>query len=126
MTKTIGQIGQRLDLNIRRGADFGPYVIALQNPDGTPVDLTGTSVAAAMRRSFDTPDPPAATFTTAIDGPAGEITLNLPAAANAALDTGPKLSSPRSRYVWDLVITWTDGRVEPLLYGEVRMLRGIS
>lgn len=114
----IGSFGEKLDLNIRQGACFA-FQIKLANPDATPVDLTGASATAMIRKSF-ADLLPAASFSAAITLP-DTIELSLSAAATAGLTAGEKTTDKASLYLWDMEITWPDGCVTSPVYGDLRV-----
>lgn len=47
---TLGYIGEKLDLLVRQGATLGPFAVTLTNPDNTPVNLTGATLRAHLRK----------------------------------------------------------------------------
>lgn len=114
---SIGATGTRLDLKVREGADFGPYNVNIINPDGTPMDLTAVIADAQLRTSYEQPDPPSATFTISIDALNGVIAISLPATVTATL---------KSSYYWDLKVTWSNGDISVLLYGEAQILERVT
>lgn len=114
----IGSFGHKLDLNVRQGACFS-FNVEISNPDATPVDLTGAS-ATAMIRKLHGDALAVATFTAAITLP-NSIELSLTAAETAAISAGEKVSDRASLYVWDMEILWADGCVTSPLYGDVRI-----
>jgi hypothetical protein len=123
----LGDRGDRVDLLIRQGATFGPHEITLTNPDDTPVDLTGATVRAQMRRKALTTGLPLATFDTPVtDAAAGVFTLGLSAAATAALVAGEDPASLDSRAVWDLEVQDATGRVVPVYWGSVTIHREVT
>ena len=47
----VGFIGERLDLLCRQGANLGPFICTLQNPDLSFVDLTGCTIQGYVRKN---------------------------------------------------------------------------
>jgi hypothetical protein len=108
MAQVLGTLGCPLDLQIRQGMDV-ENTLTLTNPDGTPLDLTGCTLTAKMRR---TPTSTAVVFDTAItDAANGVARLDLTAEQTA--DLAPPAWS------WDLKLTDAAGKVRPLAYGHV-------
>lgn len=125
-TLVLGNIGERIDLRIRQGADFGPVRGTMTNPDGSPVNLTGCTLRGMVKKKpSDTL--PAATFAvTVTDALAGRYEFTLPNTATFNLKAGPRIDAPESAYVWDMEMLDSQGRVVPLYYGDVQVLREIT
>jgi hypothetical protein len=122
----IGSFGKQLDLNIRQGATFGPVTLTLKNPDNSAVNLTGSTVRGQIRkRALDT-DVVCAFGVTITDATGGVCTLNLTKEVTAAIQTAENPASPDSRYVYDVELLDSAGRVLPLLYGAVTVLREVT
>lgn len=136
-TPTVGQLGERLDLQIRQGATFGPVRFEMSSPDGSlvpapavppvpeaqyvPVNLTGCTIRGQIRRSVGDATPVAALVATITDALAGRYELSLPASVTAAMEAGATAFSRESLYAWDLELEDAGGRVMPLYYGQVRV-----
>jgi len=73
----------RLDLKIRRGADFS--ITFDIDVDGSVLDLTGATVQSQIRRSPARTSPLIKDFTTALNPSTHEITLSLTDTETAAL-----------------------------------------
>jgi hypothetical protein len=109
MPKVLGDLGDVVELQIRQGSTFGPHQAVLANPDGTPMNLTGCTIRAMLRRN---PSASAVSFECEItDAAAGEWTFGLSAEQTATLEP-PK-------YVYDVELEDASGRVLPLFHGEV-------
>lgn len=94
-------------LNIYQGDDFNA-VVNLSH-DGTPVDLTGYTAAAQIKRtSSDTTV--VATLSATVDATFSRVTLALSHTVTATL-TGT--------YWWDLQLTSSTGSISTPLYGPV-------
>lgn len=50
---TLGELGQRMLLQLVYGASYGPYRLGVTLADGTPVDLTGQTLRAEAWRKGD-------------------------------------------------------------------------
>lgn len=114
----IGSFGQRLDLLIRQGACFS-FEVAINNPDATPVDLTGAAASAMIRKTHADASPVVA-FTAAITPP-NKVEFSLTAAQTAAIAAGERVTDKASLYVWDMEILYAGGCVQSYLYGEVKV-----
>ena len=118
----IGDIGDRIDLVIRRGASFGPHQVSMANPDGTPVNLTGASVRGSIRVTHDAATAAADLVVTMIDALAGTFSFELPVSATATLAGGKNLADRAGAHVWDMEIEYADGIVRPLYWGVVQVM----
>lgn len=120
----LGDRGDRIDLQIQRGADFGPMTETLYSYSdttidhrGPPLDLAGSRVVGAIWRDGD-PEHPLVTFeATVLAASAGEITWGLDHTQTAAL---PRQSGAQPvRLAWARLLIDSLGRRIPLSYGEV-------
>lgn len=104
------------NLKMYQGDDFAADVEVL-NADGDPADLTGYTAQSQLRFSAtDANIPPAASFTTSING--NIITLVM------SHDITQDLGKPG--YVWDLQVIDATGWITTLLYGQVTMVRNVT
>lgn len=119
--------GQELNLTIRQGATFGPIVCTLKNQDTTPVDITGYTVRAHVRK---TPTSRKATGFVAtcvlVNAAAGQFSFEFTKANTAALVCGDTENDPESLYYWDLELVQPDTRVIPMVYGTVKVFREVT
>lgn len=123
---SIGDIGNKLDLVIKQGSTFGPFKVTLVNPDDTPVNLTGSTVNGQIRRSA-LDDSVAATLTAQITSATeGEFQFGLTSTETAQMVAGERKEDLASLYVWDMTLVDSEGRVIPLYYGDVRVVRGVT
>lgn len=125
-TLVIGTKGERLDLLIRQGADFGPYLAEMKNPDGTPVDLTGCVIRGSIRKTPASSAVAAAIEVAITDATAGQYQFGVGHVATSPLKCGVNEKAPESLYVWDLEMQDAMGRVMPLYYGDVGIFREIT
>lgn len=128
MADTIGTKGAELDLLIRQGATFGPNTSTLTNPDTSPVNLTGATIKAFIRKSPKSTRMPFIQATVVItNAAAGQFTWTFPATETEKLiadDAGETAAD--STYVWDMELTDASGRVLPMLYGAVKVFREVA
>jgi len=86
--------------------------LTLSNPDGTPLDLTGCTLAAQIRRfPADSGEPLVDMGVTITDAAAGEATLEI------TDEVASELNFDRAK--WDLKLTDTLGRTHQLCQGPV-------
>lgn len=131
-TPTIGYFGERMDLRIRQGATFGPIQATMRDPVvlpatiGTPVDLTGCTIRGQIRRkALDVAI--IASFTVTITNAVnGQYEFGLSSTTTAGITAGETLDSSTSKYVWDLELVDATGRITPLYYGAVTVLREVT
>lgn len=124
---SIGYIGKRLDLLIRQGGTFGPYLCAMRNSDGTPVDLTGCAFRGHIRKTAA--DPAIVCVVTAVVvglATEGNYSLGISATDSALIQAGATLADALSKYVWDLEMVDSLGRVIPIYYGDVNVFREVT
>ena len=87
-----------INLAVNQKASF-QVSLALQNPDGTPYDLSNAGVCAQYNTSFEASEDTSIEFGTSVPvGTDGIVVLSLTPAATAALD-------PNIKYVYDVVVT---------------------
>jgi hypothetical protein len=123
VTEALGNIGERLDLRIGRGRSFR-LDIEMIDGDGRPIDLTGATVAAAVRKRPD--DAGVLARWMASYGPArGWVSLALEPEQSVLLPAPQTFEKP-VKVVWDCFAVWTDGYVEPLYYGYIEVYPGIT
>lgn len=132
MALQISNVGERLDLTVAQGATLGPFLCSMRNPaaaDGTPgapVNLAGSTITGTLRkRAADAV--PTATFNVAVTDPAnGAYSFGLSAAQTAAIPAADRMVDPGSRYVWDLQLQDSAGRVTQLYWGDCIVHREVS
>lgn len=116
-------MAQYEDITIDQGTDIA-VEIELVNVDGTPKDLSGYSVAAQIRRTVNTIDSDAITFT-AIVVPPGESGI-----VQLTLTNAQTMSMTPPRYFYDVEISHTDSDanvfIERVLYGNVHVNPNIT
>ena len=120
MAKTLGTIGNELNILFRAGTTWGSYQLTIKNKDGTPVNLTGYTFSARIKRTISSADIVASITVDPIDLPNGIVALLIPATTTSTIQ--PSGSSP---YVWDMEMTDPLGFVEPLFFGEVEVIGNV-
>ena len=123
----IGNKGAELNLLIKQGATFGPVSLTLNNPDATPVNLTGCSLVGAIRKTPNSPliaeAQPSFQITDALLGKF-EINISDDATDYLIADASGEYA-PSSIYVWQCNLVDAAGRTTPLLYGDVNVFRKV-
>lgn len=126
MIQTIGYIGERLDLLIRQGADFGPFRMTVNNPDNSPVDLTGVTFRGHIRKLPTSTILEAELNFVITDAPAGKVEFFLTAQQTADIVAGLTIEEPDSKYFYDIEYQNDGDRILPLLYGDVALFREVT
>lgn len=119
--------GQELNLTIRQGATFGPIICTLKDSLGSPINITGYTFRAQIRK---TPSSRKATGCSAtcvvVNGAAGQFSFEFTAADTANLVAGLDENSEDSLYYWDMELQQPDTKVMPLVYGTVKVFREVT
>lgn len=123
---TLGYIGEKLDLLVRQGATLGPFAVTLTNPDNTPVNLTGATLRAHLRKKALDAVKVAQFDVTITDAAAGKFEFGMIDEATAAIPAGETLKDAASVYVWDMELEDASGRVLPLYYGDCKVFREVT
>ena len=119
--------GKELNLTIRQGATFGPIVCTLKDSTGTPVNITGYTVAAQVRKTpFTRKASGFAATCVVVNGAAGQFSFEFEADDTATLIVGNSETDPESLYYWDLELIQPDTRVIPVIYGTVKVFREVT
>lgn len=126
MAETIGFIGEELNLLIRQGATFGPFKLTMQNPNGTPVNLSDTTFRGQIRKTPDALTIEGSFSFVVTDPLAGKVEFEMDAVTTAAIVAGMQATDPESAYVYDIEYVNEENRVLPLLYGQVQLFREVT
>ena len=128
MAELLGTKGAELDLLIRQGATAGVYSMYVKKADGTPLDLTGATFSAQIRKTPDSAPLAGVAFVFTIeDAVAGAVLWSIPAESTALIPCSEiDENQPESQYVWDMELERADGSIMPLLYGVVKVFREIT
>ena len=105
-----------VNILIDKGADFG-VTFFITNKDGTPLNMSGYTGSAAMKKSYHatTSIPFTLTF---VNRTIGEIALCLTDSETSALD--------RRRYVYDIILEDPNGYKTRVIMGNAEVSPGVS
>ena len=127
MTDYVGSKGGNLDLLIRQGATLGPNLTQLKDRTGAAIDITGATIRSEIRKTPDAVTVDATAVCTITDAANGTFTWSFTAAETKLLTASPiDEQQPTSLYVWDMEIQYSTGRIQPLMYGDVRVFREVT
>ena len=102
-------VSAELDLHIDQG-DAYDNVVTLNDESGSPIDLTGLTVTASLKRYYNSTRDYALTAASIGSGTNGQILLSMTA------ETTALLVDPR--YVYTVYVTTNNKKVK-VLYGQV-------
>jgi len=122
---SISNLGSELDLILRRGSTFGPVTLTLTNPDTTPVNLTGLNFSASIKRSRSDSSILLPFNLSVISAPAGTLSMSLSRLSVDSLTPVNKITDT-AQYVWDFIITYTNGSIVCPMYGTVKVVQGVT
>jgi len=105
------------NLVINAGATFSQQFDLAQNDDSAPLNLTGYTIVAQIRKHAGSSNHVGFTAT-AMDAANGVILISLTPAQTTALKTG--------RHVYDIVITDSAGDKTRVVEGSVLVREGVS
>lgn len=110
-------------IKVHQGATF-EMPFAVQEPDGSPVDLTGATFVGGITYTLGTAT--VADFTFTIDSAGGgEATASLTAAQTAALTPSTNFGGTPATAYYDIFVT-SGGKTYRAFYGRVSILRRVS
>lgn len=115
-------MAQYEDITIDKGSDVA-IEIHLVKPDGSIKDLTGHTVTAKMKKTYNSTDSDTTDFTTAISNATGGIALiSLTNTQTDALKAG--------RYVYDVELSYLDSAsntiIERVLEGKIHVTPSVT
>lgn len=116
-------MAQYEELSIDKGSDI-TLKLELEDNQGNEKDLTNYTVAGKLKKTYNTPDNEATSFTTEIQSPAtgGVVNLTLSNTQTNALKAG--------RYVYDVEISFVDSDantvVERILEGTITVTPSVT
>lgn len=124
---TLGTKGAQLDLIVKQGATLGPNTTTLLDGVGDPIDLTGCTVRAQIRKTPDAATIACTAVCTLVTPASGIFSWSFTAAETTALTCSTvDENEAASLYYWDMELLKADSTVVPLLYGDVRVFREIT
>lgn len=120
----VGDIGDRLDFDVRKGVVFGPINVALLNPDESPVDITGCTFESYIaRREVGSPVVAEFNINVITLNPA-EFEFDLPENIVDLLECGSSHRDAKSIYKWGMKMIDSLGRPLQLFYGQITVWQG--
>jgi hypothetical protein len=122
----LGTKGASLDLLIKQGSTFGPHAMTLTNSLGAPINITGATIRCQIKKTSIGSTVISGDFT--LTNPTqGVFTFGFSSANTATLTVDPvSETGADSQYIWDMEIQYADGRVYPLVYGNVSVFREVT
>ena len=123
----LGTKGGELDLLLKQGATFGPHQITLKDSNNQPINITGATIRAQIRKTSDAATAVANGDFVLTSPSSGVFTFGFSSISTTTLqvDTVSETGTD-SQYVWDMEIQYSDGRVYPLMYGKVSVFREVT
>jgi hypothetical protein len=105
------------DITIDRAAEY-TFVLTIQNPAGTPVNISGFSFYADIRDLVNNTEAVSFSYTILDSGANGQVSFNLTEANTLALRSS-------GRYSYDIFMI-RSGSTERLLYGSITVRANIT
>ena len=108
---------------IDQGADFS-ITVDVSDANGNQLNLTGYTASAQIRKTYNSSDSDAVTFSSQVESPADEgiVNLTLTNSQTSAMKSG--------RYVYDVEISFVDSAantiVERILEGQVTVSPSVT
>ena len=123
----LGSFGEIMNIQLRQGQYYGPYR-ALMKAAGVPVDLTGATIRGSIKRKGldDTVIVPWKTLILDQTSNRGEYEFWLTVADTTLLAPGEFPELPDSQFVHELELEDSLGRITPLYYGVISVLRSVK
>jgi hypothetical protein len=105
------------NLYINQGSDFSTTV-ELSDGAGVPLDLTGYTAAAQIRKTYSSSSQTPFSVTFDSDRTSGKVTLDLTGTVTSTITAG--------LYVYDLLLTAGDSRKFRALEGSATIVPGVT
>lgn len=105
------------ELTLDQGADYAGHIV-LTEDDGTPIDVTGSTFVAQIRKSYYSANVSANLVMTITDAANGNVRLSLDAANTANIKAG--------RYLYDIKRTDANNAVTRLVEGIITVTPQVS
>lgn len=112
-----------VDLEVYKG-DSKDINLTIQDSSGTAIDITGYSFYMTVKSNATDSDDDAVIdkeVTSHTDASSGETTISL-----STTDTNQTVSSSTNKYVYDVRMKDTSGKVTTLLSGNFKVLQNIT
>jgi hypothetical protein len=122
----LSNVGQKVDFQIRQGSDFGPVKLTFTNPDGTPVNLTGATLQAQIRKNVSDATQAASFTFNIVNAAQGIASMKLTSFQTAALQPGATIDDPGGRYIWDMELVDSSGSISSPMYGDLQVMREVT
>lgn len=126
MIAKLGGIGEKIELLISQGDDFGPHEVTLQNSDGTPLDLTGANISGGLKKNLSDTTLAAIFAVTYTNPAAGIFTFGISKFNTEGLSASLDLNDPACLHLFDLKVALANGRREKIYYGPARVHASVS
>lgn len=125
---TLGDKGERFDMLVVQGTDWGPFEFTLiDDQTGLPEDITGCTFLCEIRKEADAATAAASAVFSIVDGPNGVGTIAFLAASTGTVPADPDgEDDPDSIYVCDWRIKYPSGRIRQLTWGFAPVFRSVS
>lgn len=107
-------MSSRANIVIDQGSTFNTSIV-LNDPQGQPIDLSGYSILAQIRKSYTSSNN--YSFTTSANS-SGVIQMNLPATVSRSM--------PAGRYVYDILAIDSANNATRVLEGQVTINPAVS
>lgn len=128
MTAIVGEIGGRLDIQVKVGTTVGPFLLKFQEPDGSYASFTGYVLTAKARTRGAVPATVTmvATLADPANFPGADWVMGQGVLLSATKVESAKLEQPATMTAspkvadWQLEATAPNGDLSTLLYGEIR------
>lgn len=120
----IGKPPARVDLLLVQGDDY-EFGFEIKDDEGNPVDLTGATLRAQVRKAPTLPVLFEPTFTSKV-GSSSQRVMAVRGVDTAALAVGPTIKDPASKFVWDIELKDTAGDTRTIAEGVISIYREVT
>lgn len=121
---SVGNVGEAIPLRIKQGATFS-VPATIRNSDGTAVNLAGATLLGVLKKRWDSVAYVAFSISV-VDVANGGIVITLSAGQTNNLECGETEQDSKSRYVYEIKLTESNGVVSPLCYGAATVFRELK
>lgn len=117
----LGSIGKQLDLIVKKGSDFGYYNMTFVNRQNSePYDLTDYTFSGKIKKNINSDTIIASIEILPVDLENGVVAIGISRTETSKLK-GSCTFDEYNEYFWDLELISPIGRIEPILYGKVKV-----